>query len=104
MGVINIAYDVTALVTAISEGTVDENEARALISEFAELEIKVAKLLNPKAPEEEYKSSLVQDLENSESQAQMNEEVAQAAEDAEAEAPVEEAVPEGTVDSETPEQ
>ncbi len=42
-----MAFDTTALVTAIAEGKVNEEEARGLLTEAQELEVKIAKLLTP---------------------------------------------------------
>lgn len=51
-----MAYDVTALQTAIAEGRVNEGEAVQLLNEFYNWELKVAKLLTvktePEAPQE----------------------------------------------------
>lgn len=44
-----MAFDTTALVTAIAEGRVDETEARQLLAESQELEVRIAKLLTPKS-------------------------------------------------------
>ncbi len=43
----HMAYDVTALTSAIAEGKADEVAARQLIADFYNWEIKVAQLLNP---------------------------------------------------------
>lgn len=52
-----MAYDVTALQTAIAEGRVNEGEAVQLLNEFYNWELKVAKLLTvktePEAPASE---------------------------------------------------
>lgn len=42
-----MAFDVTALTTAIAEGRVDETRARELLAKSQDLEIEIAKLLNP---------------------------------------------------------
>ena len=47
-----MAYDVTALRTAIAQGKVDEAQATQLIAEQAEWETKVAKLLDSPKQEE----------------------------------------------------
>ena len=47
-----MAYDVTALRTAIAQGKVDEAAATQLIAEQAEWETKVAKLLDSPKQEE----------------------------------------------------
>jgi hypothetical protein len=42
-----VAYDVTALTTAVAEGRVDENAAKLLMDKSRDLEIEIAKLLTP---------------------------------------------------------
>lgn len=41
-----MAYDVTSLTTAIAQGQINEDAARALINEQIDWEIRAAKLLN----------------------------------------------------------
>lgn len=43
-----MAFDTTAVLTAIAEGRIDETEGRQVLSEAQEVEIKIAKLLTPK--------------------------------------------------------